>query len=80
MANGKFIGDFKVVEKYTKNGEEKKFYHKVGSLYQHEDGSKSLMLIGGGWANFYPNKVNEGHFQEAKQAVQQNDFDSDIPF
>jgi len=79
----KFKGDIKVTEKYTdkQSGEEKKFYHKVGALFERDDGSLCVQLVGGGWANVYPPKMKAEGYQAAKEAVAPvDDMESEIPF
>lgn len=81
MSKLKFKGEFKFTEKYTdkKTGEEKKSYHKVGALFEREDGSLTLSLANGGWCNLYEPRMKEDGYQAAKQAVQDVEQDS-IPF
>ncbi len=67
------------VGEYNKNGEIKKRYQKVGSLYQRDDGSLSLKLESiplsvdwKGWVNFYdPYNKREGQQQQQQQPPQQ---------
>lgn len=83
MSKSTFKGEIKVTEKYTdKEGNEKKLFHKIGALFEREDGSLCVQLVGGGWANVYPPEMKKEHYEEAKQAVSGGDadFDSEIPF
>ena len=66
----KFKGDIVHTEKYEdrQTGEEKKKYTKAGALFERDDGSLCVKLFGS-WLNVYPPKVNEQGFQQAKSAV-----------
>lgn len=83
-----FKGEIKVTEKYTKDGEEKKYYHKIGALFERDDGSLCVQLVGGGWANVYPPKMGNGGYEAAKQSKQpmqgggvpDGALDDEIPF
>lgn len=83
----KFKGDLVHTDKYVdkQTNEEKKKYTKVGALFEREDGSLTVKLLGS-WLNVYPPKMNEGHYQQAKQAVdpqaplEHDDLSQDIPF
>lgn len=76
-------------EKWTdrNTGEEKKKYTTIGTLFQRDDGSMCLKMLGS-WVNFYDIKPRrdqvEKVYNEAKQAVSgdtmRQDFDDDIPF
>lgn len=67
--------------KYTnKDGEEKKAYTNIGTVFEREDGSLCMKMLDS-WVNFYPIKMKEEGYKAAKQAVQNDGFeDSQIPF
>lgn len=80
----KFIKDAVYSEKYTDKttGEEKTKYTNVGALFEREDGSLVLRIMGS-WINFYDKKMPAEGYQKAKEAVDtQDDMDDSntIPF
>ena len=80
-----FKADIVHTEKYTdkQTGEEKKKYTKIGAVFVREDGSECAKILDS-WVNFYPKKVDERGYQEAKQAVQNagpvDELEDEIPF
>ena len=73
MSKLTFKGEIKYTEKYKdrETGGDRRVYHKIGALFEREDGSLCMNLAGGGWANVYPPKIKGEQFQEAKDAVAQ---------
>jgi hypothetical protein len=79
------IGEYK-----NKQGETKKNYLTVGTVFQNDDGTMSLKLNAvpvsfSGWINFYVPKEKESAAPESKarpvQPQLNNDnFDNDLPY
>ena len=83
------VGEYK-----NKNGETKKNYLNIGTVFQNDDGAMSLKLNAvpisfSGWINFYVPKEKEAEAQpkdeqpKARPAQPQfnnDNFDDDIPF
>lgn len=86
MSKLQFKADAVYSEKYTDNqtGEEKTKYTNIGALFEREDGSLCMRMLGS-WVNFYPKKANEGDYQNAKAAVKEtpapdDGLEDEIPF
>ena len=81
MSKMKFKYEAVHTEKYTdkQTGEERKKYTKIGAVFEREDGTMCMKLLDS-WVNFYPPKMKEVGYQAAKQAVQDDGLDQDIPF
>lgn len=82
-----------IAQKYTKNGEEKTHWHKIGTLFTGEkDGKKTssikfsnVPLNWDGWANIFPIKPKDSKkaeiAEEAPVEISDADIDlSEIPF
>lgn len=78
----KLIGNITHGEKYTdKSGEEKWRNTPLGTLFRDDEKGEYVVKYLGQWCKVFPPKMNEGHYQEAKQAVSGGGFESDeIPF
>lgn len=80
MSKAEYLGDLVHTEKYTdRNGEEKKKYTKIGTKWQRPDKSEFYKILDS-FVNFYPKKAGQELYDQAKAAVQVDDFDDFPPF
>ena len=85
MSKLKYKGDLVHTEKFEKDGKEEKKFTKVGALFEREDGSLTIKLLGG-WLNVYPPKAKAEDYRGLRNEIektrqqQKEEFEDEIPF
>lgn len=74
------IGNIQHGEKYEKNGETKWKNTDLGTLFKDNETGEYVVKYLGQWCKVWPAKINEGQYQEAKQAVSGGVEEDEVPF